>query len=430
MKILIIGSGGREHALSWALQDPKNTLYVWPGNPGMKKNTSLQYLPSELSRDQLIDFCRQEAIDLTLIGPENYICEGWADLWEKSGLNCLAPLQYHSQLESSKLFSKKLLKELDIPTAEFHLANNETEAREKYKTFFNQSKVVLKYDGLAAGKGVCVCQDQSDFEEAMEFYFTKNPLNLNPAPILMEELLEGPEVSCFALSDGEDFLYLGDACDYKNLLDGNKGPNTGGMGSYAPADWISTEQRQWIKTEIFEKLFDHLKQSAQPYRGFLFAGLMQTNQGLKVIEFNVRMGDPETQSLLPLIKDQFPAIINSFEQKQLSQFKKEWDFELVQQSAVHIVKASNGYPGSKGEKIQTGLPIIEKTELHAHLSDNAQVFYAGVKENNQNQLITSGGRVLGISTIGGDRQQARHSNYQINSALEFENEQMRKDIGL
>lgn len=415
-RVIIFGKGGREHALAdhlINLPDVHNVIVI-PGNPGM---ISHGVKTKDLSRDDYVQFCLDENINLVLIGPENLLADGLSDELTTEGIPCFAPSRAAARLETSKSFSKHLMDKYKIPTAEFRTFKHIHHALQ-FLADSPWKKFVIKQSSLAAGKGVIICDTKAQARQAITELLDVD------SEIIVEEFLIGREVSYFALCLNDKFVILGDACDYKTLRDGNQGPNTGGMGCYSPANWLTNKEKKVIDETIIKPTLDAMIQEGRPFKGVLFVGLMMTEDGPKVLEYNVRFGDPETQTITPLIKEglleAIIAIANEKE-KLLANIK----FQKLKLSSVHIVKAAKGYPGFKGERIQKG-DLITSNYIPIK---NSHLFYAGVSGNKQN-LMTAGGRVLGLTTLAEDILEARSIGYKEIKKIEFQGEQFREDIGL
>lgn len=405
--VVVLGKGAREHALARSLAaSPKvKQVTVIPGNPGMREH---KIYPQEVQPQNWIEFCKYSEVSYVVIGPEDLITEGWADKFQSHNIPCLAPTQKASLLESSKAYSKTFMRKYKIPTADFKVFEDQENAY-KYIQDSNNEKFVIKKSGLAAGKGVFICEDKSTALDAIT--------QIQDNKIIVEELLEGPEVSYFVLCNKENFTTLGTACDYKRLLDGNKGPNTGGMGCYSPARWLSKKDIKKIEDKIIAPTLKGMVKEKRAFSGVLFVGLMKTKSGFKVLEYNVRFGDPETQTILPTLKESIhevcvAAINNTFKKIKIKKSKY---------NSVHLVKASKDYPFS----------VTTPTKIENNFISNskAQLFFAGVKKED-NQLLSSGGRILGITCLDENQGQARLKLYQKALEIKFQGEQYRQDIGL
>jgi phosphoribosylamine--glycine ligase len=421
MNVLVLGSGGREHAIAWKLSQSANieNVYVIPGNDGMKEDEKIDCFPyiNPKEYSSLIQFVEERNVELTVVGPENLLADGVVDHFQAKNQKIIGPTQAASQIEASKVFAKDLMKKYEIPTAKYSSFEDAIAA----KAFIEQvswNGYVVKCDGLAAGKGVIVCDTKDEAMKAIDAFLVDDKLNIGNSKIVLEEKLEGPEVSAFALCDGENFVYLGDACDYKSLNENGKGPNTGGMGTYSPADWLSDTDREKIKSQIIQATIEGMKKEGRPFSGILFVGLMMTSTGPKVIEYNCRFGDPETQILLPRIESDLLDVFMKAAENKLD----EIEIETSEQSGVHLVLASHGYPGTQGEAVRKG----DKIEIEPF--DGAKIFFAGVRKEGSS-FVTAGGRVLGLSKLADSRVVAREEVYQLIKKIRFDGAQMRKDIG-
>lgn len=414
MNILVIGKGGREHALAWKMKKSplSGEVYVAPGNDGMHRD-GLHTLPLEnYDFEKILSYVKKYEIKLVLVGPEDWLAAGVSDFLEANSVAVFGPNQKAAQLESSKIFAKKILQEFKIPTAKFFTCDSRENARQRIEECAWQQGVVLKKDGLAGGKGVIVCGQKEEALKAL------NHFEISPeSPLLLEECLQGYEVSSFFLCSGGEYQSLGEACDYKRLLDDDQGPNTGGMGTFTGQNLISPTLKERIEHEIVKPLLQGLKSKEISYHGVLFIGIMVDAEGPKVLEFNVRFGDPETQVLLPAISSDLLPHFMAVAEKKILNTKINKD-----RSCVHVVMASEGYPGFAGKKIELDREIsVENKEGEGFL------FYAGVKEKD-GVLYTAGGRVLGVSACDGSLEQARLQAYAYASKISFRGKHMRSDI--
>lgn len=425
MKVLVVGSGGREHALAWKIEQSSlcTQVFVAPGNPGVDLEQNIQSLPIQANDfEGLYNFCRESEIDFVMVGPEAVLDKGIVDYFSEKGITILGPSQQAARLESSKVFAKQIMQASGVPTADFKSFTNRDEAQEFIQSWPWPEGMVLKADELAAGKGVIVCKDKEGALAGLKKLMETSQCGVQTTHLLIERRLEGKELSVFFLCDGEDFKVIGEACDYKPLLDGNEGPNTGGMGCYSPADWVDPEIRKTIHQDIAGKILSEMKNRATPFKGILFAGFMVTAQGPQLLEFNVRFGDPETQTLLPRISsDLLPWLVSAAKGKLAEQMEQ---LLLDERSAVHIVMAAHGYPGTEGIPVRKGDEIS-----YSHTSsDDSKLFFAGVTRKG-GKLQTSGGRVLGLTAIGKDLAAARDLAYTKLRKISFAGAQWRNDIG-
>lgn len=411
MKIVVVGKGGREHALAKKLKESSlvTDLWVCPGNPGMTL-AGLQCAPVE-APEAIEKFCLEQKISLVVVGPEAAILSDLKTRLANHKIPCFAPSQEVAQLESSKMFCKNVLIEAGVPTAKFELCKTKEITLAAVERHDFSAPLVVKADGLAQGKGVWVCENRSQAVEAVESLGTQFGY-----PLLLEECLIGKELSAFALCDGKDFVLLGTACDYKRITPDPFSANTGGMGAYSPCDFITQEDEETIR-DIFAKTLTYLESKALPYQGFLFAGLMKTAKGLFVLEYNVRMGDPETQALMPRLKSDLAKIIMSAVSHEL----KGQACELVSDTSVHVVAVSKGYPQSQMLTGQT----IQHPDL---MKLKSALYFAGVG-GTPDHLINSGGRVLGVTALASSKDEARKIAYQDLKKISFEGMYFREDIG-
>lgn len=416
MKILLIGQGGREAALAhkMAKSNLVESLVVAPGNPGMK------FLSEKISffkANQKEDYLTLRP-DLVVIGPEAPLSEGIVDFFESKNILVVGPTKAAALLEGSKAFCKEIFEAAHIPTPLYEVISNLEEAKVVLNNWKREG-VVVKVDTLAQGKGVIVCSTQDEALCAVKGFLDGSYLGFAVDKILLEEKITGPEVSVFALCDGENFVTLGSATDYKRLSDEDTGPNTGGMGTISPSPVLDKNEEAWVGEHIFAPTLKVMKERGIPFKGFLFAGLMKTAQGLKALEFNTRLGDPETQSLLPrMTEDLVPLLIKAATGNLKNQKIKSsglW--------AIHVVLSAKGYPGTNGEKIESG-NLIQSS----FLKEGAILFTAGVAEK-EGQLVTSGGRVCGLTVVGEDLQSVRKLAYEEIHKIKFEGAHFRKDIG-
>ncbi len=416
MKVLVIGSGGREHALAWKIrQSPKvEKIYCAPGNPGIGELAELVPVAPE-AIEQLADFAEKKKIDLTVVGPELPLTLGIVDLFQKRGLRIFGPNRDGALLEGSKAFAKELLKECRIPTASFATFSDASSAK-RYLSG-QQAPCVIKADGLAAGKGVFVCATRKEAEDAIDDILGRKLLGKAGEKVVIEEFLEGEEVSFMALTDGEHLFPLASSQDHKRVFDGDLGPNTGGMGAYSPAPVVTSSIHRCILDEIFAPLLQGLRERKIRYRGVIYAGLMITDQGPKVLEFNARFGDPECQPLMMRLKSDLVPLFEAAIEGKVDQVEAEWSDD----SAVCVVLCSQGYPGAyeKGKEIQ-GLERLKNWQ-------RGFVFHAGTSKE-RGRLVTSGGRVLGVTALGEDIDKAVREVYGAVDKIQWEGMHYRKDI--
>ncbi len=414
MKILIIGSGGREHAISMALSKNSNNnkIYAIPGNPGMLEYCECINI-DQLQFNEIISFIKKNSIDLVIIGPEVPICEGLTDIIEDIGVKVFAPNMLASKLESSKRFTKELSLDNNIPTSDAKWFIDFFSAERYLKSL--KPPYVIKADGLAAGKGVSISENYDDAIIALEDIF--NGRFGENQSVLIEEFLVGEEISYFAVTDGVNICPLIGAQDHKRLLDGDLGPNTGGMGAYCPPPLLSKNLENKIISHILEPTLYGLKNRGINYKGVLFAGLMVKDNEPKLIEYNIRFGDPETQALLMLLKSDFTELVMSVVNEDLKSYKLEW----YDQKALTVVLANDGYPNqyNQNEEI-TG---IDEAEMNPKI----KVFHAGTKIRDE-KLIASGGRVLNVTSIDESIENARENAYQAIKKINYRGKIYREDI--
>jgi len=417
MKVLVIGGGGREHALAWKLGQSQQVteIYCAPGNTGMAQVAECVPI-SATDIEKLTAFAVEYHIDLTVVGPEAALCAGIADAFRVRGLPIFGPTRKAAQLEGSKAFSKRFLLKHGIPTAAAEIFDDVRQARQFVRK--QGVPVVIKADGLAAGKGVVVARTVHEAELAVNNMMLKRMFGDAGAQIVVEECLEGEEASVMAFVDGELFKLLASARDYKRVFDGDCGPNTGGMGAFSPVPAADGETDRNIH-EIFSRTFAGLKAEGIEYHGVLYAGLMMTGAGPKVLEFNCRFGDPETQTIVPRMDfdlvEAALAVING----SLGNVELKWKPE----AAVCVVMAAGGYPGpfERGK-------VIEGLKEAAELA-NVTVFHAGTSRNAEGRIVTDGGRVLGVAALGYDVDDAGHRAYNGVERIHFDGAHYRRDIG-
>ncbi len=418
MKVAVIGSGGRDHALALQIIESEmlKKLYIIPGNPGtaqIGENVNLDIN----NNAEILNFCNEKEIDLVVIGPEQQLVNGLADELRANDILVFGPDSAASEIEAHKTFAKNLMISAGVPTAkyiEFNLS-----MYDKANDFIKQKKYpcVIKADGLAAGKGVVICNNAEEAEAALKSFFIDRIFGKSGDKILIEEFLEGEEVSVFAISDGNNFICLPASQDHKRIGDNDTGKNTGGMGAYAPAPVVTTQLLNEISIKIIAPTLQALKAESKPFIGCLYAGLILTSDGVKVIEFNCRFGDPETQAVLPLLKGDFLKLLYSAAEGNLDKDSIQYNAG----SAVCVVAASLGYPG----QYQKGLEIFGLDEI----PESTIVFHAGTKEDN-GKILTNGGRVLAVTSVleENDLQKAKKLAYEALDKIHFTNMYYRRDI--
>lgn len=417
-RVLLIGQGGREHALAWKIaQSPVlEKLYAAPGNPGMEE--LCECVPIDAADlEGLLSFALQEKIDLTVVGPEAPLMEGIVDLFGEHGLTIFGPTAAAARLEGSKVFTKNLLKKYGIPTAEYEVFDDIEPARDYLKTYTDSGRpVVVKADGLAAGKGVVVAADYEEASQALDAIMKDKEFGRAGDQVVIEECLFGQEVSFFAISDGSNYVSLLSAQDHKQVFDNDKGPNTGGMGAYCRPPIYTRELHQQVADQVIAPVIKAMAAEGIPYQGVLYAGLMISEAGPKVLEFNARFGDPETQVLMPMIKSDILPLLEAAAKGKLD----EQEVELETGTCICVVLASGGYPGAyqKGKEIK-GLDKLEPDTL---------IFHAGTSKKNQS-FYTNGGRVLAVVRRGEDMKSLIDRVYQEVQKISFDAMHYRRDIG-
>lgn len=412
MNVLVIGSGGREHALAWRLaQSPSvERVFAAPGNPGIAQSATI------LSGSNYLQLAADNGIDLTVVGPEAPLIDGVVDQFRQAGRAIFGPVQAAAQLEGSKIFSKNFFARHNIPTARFHTATNEADALRALDDF--QAPVVLKADGLAAGKGVVIAQTMEEARATVKQFMAGELVGAAGQRLVIEEFLVGEEVSFIALSDGTHILPLLPSQDHKNIFDNDQGPNTGGMGAYVDERILTAEQTQTILDTVMRPAIDGMRKEGSPFTGFLYAGLMMTATGPKTLEFNVRMGDPETQPIMYRLRSDLGEVLLAGATGQLANTTLDWSPD----PSVAIVLAAAGYPGKPATgDIITGIDDAEAL--------GAKVFHAGTRMDADGSLLTSGGRVLAVTASGPTLPEAIESAYRSAAPIRFQGMQFRKDIG-
>ena len=417
MKLLVIGSGGREHALAWRLaQSPKvQKIFVAPGNAGTAHENGLENIALSAIPD-LIAFAQKEGIHATVVGPEAPLAAGVVDAFRAAGLRIFGPSKAAAQLESSKDFAKRFMARHGIPTAKFQTFSSADEARAYVRA--DGAPIVIKADGLAAGKGVVVAMTRAEAEAAIDMMLVDNKMGDAGARVVVEEFLDGEEASFIVMADGKHALAMATSQDHKRLHDGDAGPNTGGMGAYSPAPVVTPQIHAKVMREVIMPTLRGMEADGIVYTGFLYAGLMIKPDGsLKVLEFNCRFGDPETQPIMMRLKSDFTELIDAGIDGRLDQIDTEWDRRV----ALGVVLAAGGYPENpkKGDVIQ-GLPT--------HGTDDVQVFHAGTATSGKD-VVTSGGRVLCVTALGDTLKLAQSRAYEVVAHISFDGMQYRSDIG-
>ncbi|QGG57857.1 phosphoribosylamine--glycine ligase [Paenibacillus sp. FSL W8-1187] len=417
MRILVIGGGGREHAIVWSLaKSPKvSELLCAPGNAGIAELA--ECVPIAVDRfDDLVQLAREREIDLVFVGPDDPLAAGIVDAFQDAGIPAFGPDRKAAEIEGSKIFMKDLLRKYDIPTARYESFTDFEAALAYLRT--QQAPIVVKADGLAAGKGVTVAATLEEAEEALRGMMLGGVFGASGSQVVIEEFMTGEEMSILAFVDGETVRAMVPAQDHKPIFDGDKGPNTGGMGTYSPLPHLSEALVNDAIATIIEPTARAMVAEGRPFRGVLFAGLMLTPDGVKTVEFNARMGDPETQVVLPRLETDLLDIVLAAMDGRLADIEIKWKDE----AAVCVIAASEGYPGSYPK----GRPI---SGLEAAKEAGALVFHAGTAEKD-GEIVTSGGRVLGIVGLGRDIAEARERAYEAADRISFEGMQRRSDIAM
>lgn len=421
MNLLVIGSGGREHAIAWRLAKSNKVtkVYVAPGNGGTAQEAKLENIAIS-DNEGLLKFAQENGIEFTVVGPEAPLAQGVVDLFRKHGLRIFGPTKAAAQLESSKDFAKNFMMRHSIPTADYRTFTSTQEAHEYLDS--KQAPIVIKADGLAAGKGVVVAMDMDTAYATVDDFLAGATMGEAGSRIVIEDFLKGEEASFIVMVDGEHILPLASSQDHKRQLDGDKGPNTGGMGAYSPAPIVNDVIHNRVMDEIIRPTIEGMKADGIKYTGFLYAGLMiddgpDETRSIKVLEFNCRMGDPETQPIMMRIKSDFSDIVGAAIDGHLNEAEIEWDSGF----AVGVVLASDGYPTNprKGDAISGDLSE----------STNCKIFHAGTKINADGDLVTSGGRVLCVCAVGEELKRARDIAYEKIEKINFDGMQYRTDIG-
>jgi len=415
MKILVVGGGAREHTLVWKLaQSPKvKEIYVAPGNAGTAQiANNLALSPTDI--ESLVEVAQEKKIDLTVVGPEAPLAEGIADQFLIRGMEIFGSTEVATQIESSKVFAKELMQKYNIPCARSVSFSEYAQAREYVRQ--QTPPIVVKADGLAAGKGVIVAESIPQALEALSSIMESKTLGSAGDQVIVEEHLSGKEMSAFAFTDAHAVVPMVPACDYKRIYDGDQGPNTGGMGSYSPPQFFNPALAKMVEETIMEPAVKAMLEERRPYKGVLYGGLMITNNGPKVLEFNARFGDPEAQVTLPRLKTDLVDIMLAVVNNELDQINIEWS----EDACVGVVIASAGYPGS----YKTGFPITGLNKLDKDIL----VFHAGTKLGSEGEVLTNGGRVLTVVATGKTIAEAREKVYANIPQIHFEGCHYRKDI--
>ena len=418
MKVLIVGGGGREHAIAWKVaKSPKvEKLYCAPGNAGIAEVAECVNI-GVMEFDKLTAFARENQIDLTIIGPDDPLAAGAVDAFEAAGLRVFGPRKNAAILEASKAFSKDLMKKYGIPTAAYETFTSPEAAL----TYLETAKmpIVLKADGLALGKGVLICKDLEEAKEGVKTLMLDKQFGSAGDEIVIEEFMTGREVSVLSFVDGKTIKIMTSAQDHKRAKDGDQGLNTGGMGTFSPSPFYTAEVDAFCKEHIYQKTVDAMRAEGREFKGIIFFGLMLTADGPKVLEYNARFGDPETQVVLPRMKNDIVDLFEACIDGTLDQM----DLQFEDNAAVCVVLASDGYP----EHYEKGFPIYGLE--HFKDADGYYVFHAGSKFDADGQIVTNGGRVLGVTATGKTLKEARTNAYKATEFITFDNKYMRHDIG-
>ena len=418
MKVLIVGGGGREHAIAWKVaKSPKvEKLYCAPGNAGIAEVAECVNI-GVMEFDKLTAFARENQIDLTIIGPDDPLAAGAVDAFEAAGLRVFGPRKNAAILEASKAFSKDLMKKYGIPTAAYETFTSPEAALAYLETA--KMPIVLKADGLALGKGVLICKDLEEAQEGVKTLMLDKQFGSAGDEIVIEEFMTGREVSVLSFVDGKTIKIMTSAQDHKRAKDGDQGLNTGGMGTFSPSPFYTAEVDAFCKEHIYQKTVDAMRAEGREFKGIIFFGLMLTADGPKVLEYNARFGDPETQVVLPRMKNDIVDLFEACIDGTLDQM----DLQFEDNAAVCVVLASDGYP----EHYEKGFPIHGLE--HFKDADGYYVFHAGSKFDADGQIVTNGGRVLGITATGKTLKEARANAYKATEFITFDNKYMRHDIG-
>lgn len=418
MKILIVGGGGREHAIAWKLaQSPKvEKLYCAPGNAGIAEVAECVNI-RVMEFDKLVEFAKEHEIDMTVVAPDDPLAAGAVDAFEAAGLRAFGPRANAAILEGSKAFSKDLMKKYNIPTAAYETFSDPEEAIAYLETA--KMPIVLKADGLALGKGVLICRNLEEAKEGVKTLMLDKQFGSAGDEIVIEEFMTGREVSVLSFVDGKTIKIMTSAQDHKRAKDGDQGLNTGGMGTFSPSPFYTAEVDAFCKEKIYQPTVDAMRAEGREFKGIIFFGLMMTEDGPKVLEYNARFGDPETQVVLPRMKNDLVDLFDACIDGTLDQI----DLEFEDNAAVCVVLASDGYP----EHYEKGFPITGLE--HFQSADGYYVFHAGSKFDSEGRVVTNGGRVLGVTATGATLKEARANAYQATEWVQFDNKYMRHDIG-
>ena len=419
MKVLIVGSGGREHAIAWKVAQSKKVdkIYCAPGNAGISEVAECVPIGA-MEFDKLVAFAKEKEIDLTVIGMDDPLVGGIVDVFEKEGLRVFGPRKNAAILEGSKAFSKDLMKKYNIPTAAYETFTDPEKALEYLETA--KMPIVLKADGLALGKGVLICQTLEEAKEGVKTLMMDKKFGSAGDEIVIEEFMTGREVSVLSFVDGNILKIMSSAQDHKRAKDGDQGLNTGGMGNFSPSPFYTKEVDGFCKKYIYQPTVDAMKAEGRPFKGVIFFGLMLTPDGPKVLEYNARFGDPEAQVVLPRLENDIVDVFEACIDGTLDQVDLKFDND---RATVCVILASDGYP----VEYKKGFPIEGLEKFKG--KDDYYVFHSGTKFNENGQIVTNGGRVLGVTATGKDLKEARKKAYEATEWISFENKYMRHDIG-
>ena len=419
MKVLIVGSGGREHAIAWKVAQSKKVekIYCAPGNAGISEVAECVPIGA-MEFDKLVAFAKEKEIDLTVIGMDDPLVGGIVDVFEKEGLRVFGPRKNAAILEGSKAFSKDLMKKYNIPTAAYETFTDPEKALEYLETA--KMPIVLKADGLALGKGVLICQTLEEAKEGVKTLMMDKKFGSAGDEIVIEEFMTGREVSVLSFVDGNIVKIMSSAQDHKRAKDGDQGLNTGGMGNFSPSPFYTKEVDEFCKKYIYQPTVDAMKAEGRPFKGVIFFGLMLTPDGPKVLEYNARFGDPEAQVVLPRLENDIVDVFEACIDGTLDQVDLKFDND---RATVCVILASDGYP----VEYKKGFPIEGLEKFKG--KDDYYVFHSGTKFNENGQIVTNGGRVLGVTATGKDLKEDRKKAYEATEWISFENKYMRHDIG-
>ncbi len=417
MKVLIVGSGGREHAIAWSVakSDKVEKIYCAPGNAGIAQYAECVAIGA-MEFEKLAAFAKEHEVDLTIVGMDDPLVGGIVDVFESEGLRVFGPRKNAAILEGSKAFSKDLMKKYNIPTAGYENFDDAKKALAYLETA--KFPIVLKADGLALGKGVLICNTLEEAKDGVQSIMLDKQFGTAGNTMVIEEFMTGREVSVLSFVDGNTIKTMTSAQDHKRAMDGDKGLNTGGMGTFSPSPFYTKEVEEFCNKYIYQATVDAMKAEGRPFKGIIFFGLMLTEDGPKVLEYNARFGDPEAQVVLPRMKNDIIEVVEACIDGTLDQI----DLQFEDNAAVCVVLASEGYP----VKYDKGLPISGLEEFEKH--DGYYCFHAGTKLEN-GQIVTNGGRVVGITAKGKDLKEARKNAYEATEWIQFANKYMRHDIG-